>query len=171
MALREALKERASLNDFELHNSPIHELIQYSLERSESMRKRMEEAWTSGGALSAILSGVDEMTDRKGVIGWIVRRLYKGSLKKKPNAMRGAEIDERIIGDMEKCLRLSGAPTSDWFVYGHTHVPEGRKREGGFSIVNTGSWFEDADTIHNTYVVIDDEVVIRRLGEATPCWP
>lgn len=106
MALREALKERASLNDFELHSSPIHELIQYSFERSESMRKRMEEAWTSGGALSAILSGVDEMTDGKGVIGWIVRRLYKGSLKKKPNAMRGAEIDERIIGDMEKYLRL-----------------------------------------------------------------
>ena len=160
MALREPLKERASLNDFELHNSPIHELIQYSLERLESLRKRMEEAWTSGGALSAILSGVDEMTDGKGVIGWIVRRLYKGSLKKKPNAMRGAEIDERIIGDMEKYLRLSGAPTSDWFVYGHTHVPEGRKREGGFSIVNAGSWFKDPDTIHNTYVVIDDEVVI-----------
>lgn len=171
MTLKEALKEGASLNDFELHNSPIHELIQYSLERSESMRKRMEDAWTSGGALSAILSVVDEMTDGKKWTGWIVRYLYKRSLKKRPNAPRGSEIDKRVIGDMERYLRLSGTLTSHWFVYGHTHIPEGRKREESFSIVNTGSWFKDPDRTHNTYVVIDDEVVIRRLGDVAPFWP
>jgi len=171
MTLKEALMERASLNDFELYNSPIHELIQYSLERSESMRKRMEKAWDKGGVLAALLSVVDETTDRRGPLGWIVRCIYRWSLRKKINAPRGPKIDERIIGHMESYLTLSEASNPHWFVYGHTHVPEGRRREDSFSIVNTGSWFKDPDRIHNTYVVIDDEVVIRKLGDSAPCWP
>ena len=170
MTLKEALEEEISLNEFELHNSSIHELIQYSLEQSDSMREKMEYAWTKGGALSAILSVVDEMTDGKGWTGRMARLAYQLSLMWKSNAMRGSKIDDRIIGDMERYLKLSKASNYDWFVFGHTHIPEGRRREGSFSMVNTGSWFESQERIHNTYVVIDDKVVIRRLGDTTPCW-
>lgn len=173
MTLKEALEKRASLNDFELYNSPIHELIQYSLEQSDSMRKRMEFAWEQGGALSAILTVVDEMTDKKGLGGRIIHWGYWLSIiagEMKSNAMRGSGIDERIVKDMERYLKLSGADTSDWFVYGHTHLPEGKRRKDGFSIVNAGSWLESSDRTYNTYIVIDDEVVVRRLGDTNPCW-
>ena len=117
-----------------------------------------------------ILSVVDEMTDGKKWFGWLIRRLYKRSLKGKLNAPRGSRIDGRVLEDMERYLKLSRASAAHWFVCGHTHVPEGRKREDEFSVVNTGSWFRDSRRVHNTYVIIDDEVVIRRLGDSNPYW-
>jgi predicted phosphodiesterase len=169
MTLEEALQKGVSLNEFELHNSPIHELIQYSLERSESMRHRMENAWSKGGSLSAILSVVDEMTDAKGW-GIIIRFIYWWSLIRKKNKPRGSKITKRLLKDVRDYLELSEALRSHWFIFGHTHVPEGN-REGDFNIVNTGSWFRSKDLVYNTYVVIDEDVVIRKLGESDPIWP
>lgn len=173
MTVKEALEKNASLNDFELHNSPIHELIQYSLEQSDSMREKMEFAWEQGGALSAILTVVDEMTDKRGWGGKIVHLGYWLSIiagEMKPHAMRGSDIDDRIIKDMERYLKLSRVDACNWFVYGHTHLPGGKRREDSFSVVNTGSWLKSSDRTYNTYVIIDDEVVVRKLGDTNPYW-
>lgn len=163
----EAIKEGVSLNEFELQNSPIHELIQYSLEQSPVMQGKIEKAWKGGGSLAGILVVADEIMDGQGFWGWLIRRFTKEAQKGKKHSMRGAAIDDEMVVRARNYKQLC-KDTSDWFIFGHTHIPEGRI--GEFSLVNAGSWLDEGEGPPNTYVVIDDKVVIRRLGDTNPYW-
>jgi hypothetical protein len=59
------------------------------------------------------------------------------------------------------------------FVYGHTHAADAYKKERGVLAVNTGCWLKEdnpsiwnnPEEIPNTYVLLDDALVVRQLGK------
>ncbi|MEW6006573.1 MAG: hypothetical protein AB1595_00210 [bacterium] len=67
-------------------------------------------------------------------------------------------IDDKMIERIENYKRLS-KESCDCFVFGHTHIPEGRK-----GIVNAGSWLDEGKGAPNSYIVIDENVTIKKLG-------
>jgi hypothetical protein len=65
MSPAEALHEGKGLGDLLIVNSPIVELIYYHLERSEEMRKRLEDAWKKYGSQGAIAVVIKELLDAR----------------------------------------------------------------------------------------------------------
>ncbi|MDY6965584.1 MAG: UDP-2,3-diacylglucosamine diphosphatase [Halobacteriota archaeon] len=61
---------------------------------------------------------------------------------------------------------------TDFFIYGHTHRAGSYSEIGKVVAINSGSWVEGhwksrRKVQSNTYVVIDDEITIKSLGEKT----
>lgn len=60
----------------------------------------------------------------------------------------------------------------NFFIYGHTHRAGAYFEDGGVVAINSGSWVEVSKRVRrrvesNTYLVIDDRVTIKSLGEKT----
>ncbi|MEW6103632.1 MAG: metallophosphoesterase [bacterium] len=167
----EALKKCDSLNDFELENSPIHELIQYSLEQAPHMKEKIKEAWKGGGEQLAMFTVIDEMLDSFKKWQYFFSPLIRFFLiinLIKPKPIRGTKIDNKMIERIENYIKLS-EETCDCFVFGHTHIPEG-KIKNSLIIANAGSWLNEGDGASNSYIVIDDKVTIKKLGIKESIW-
>jgi len=104
---------------------------------------------------------VDEMMDGRGFWGWVIRRLAKNAQKTKKHSMRGASIDDKMIGRIKNYIELC-KETCNWFIFGHTHVPQAKT--GDISCANSGCWISEGGSAPNNYIVIDDKVTIKELG-------
>jgi len=174
MSPGEALHEGKGLNDFLVTNSPILELIYYHLERSEEMREKLNVAWRKYGSPGAILVVINELLDARvpKLARWLIHRMrtiWLGLTMKRIKKDRGTEIGE-IEKEIRDYLELcSWQPQNSLrFIYGHTHVPEGKKIDDNLTIVNSGSWLKE-DSRHNTYILIEgDTLTLRKLGEKEP---
>lgn len=162
----EAISKGISLNEFELLNSPIHELIQYSLEQSPIMQEKIEKAWKGGGALAAIMVIVDEMMNGEGVWGRLIRWFSKQAQKGKKHSMRQAAIDDEMIERIRNYITLSKEDCNG-FIFGHTHIPEEKVINGSFFLANSGSWLDEGKGAPNSYIVISDKSTIKFLEKKT----
>ncbi len=52
----------------------------------------------------------------------------------------------------------------DFFIFGHTHFA-GTAHLGTMELFNTGCWVHEQNSSHNTYLTIDDDIVVRALGK------
>jgi predicted phosphodiesterase len=174
MSPKEALNEGKGLNDFLIANSPILELMYYHLERSKEMRKELEYAWKKYGSPGAILVVINELLDARVPrlarrLTHKIRTLWLRFTIKTIKKDRGTGIDE-IQDEIRDYLKLCGWPLQNplRFIFGHTHVPDGKKINNKVTVVNCGSWLKE-DTRHNTYLLIKDNVLtLRKLGEKDP---
>jgi len=174
MSPAEALYEKKGLNDLLIANSPIVELLYYHLERSEEMKGKLYAAWKKYGSPGAIIVVVKELLDaRLPKPGkWIVHmmiRLWSWFTVKKIKRDRGTEIDE-IEDEIRDYLKVCGWQPQNplRFIFGHSHVPGGKKIDDNLTVVNCGSWLKE-DSRHNTYILIEgDTLALRRLGEKEP---
>jgi predicted phosphodiesterase len=174
MSPGEALHEGKGLGDLLIANSPIIELIYYHLERSEEMRKRLEDAWKKYGSQGAIAVVIKELLDARlpklgRMIVHIIIKLWLWYTKKRIKKDRGTEIDE-IENEIRDYLTLCGRDAHNplRFIFGHSHVPGGKKIGNNLTIVNCGSWLKE-DSRHNTYVLIEgNTLALRKLGEKDP---
>ena len=175
MSPGEALREKKGLHDLLIANSPILELIYYHLERSEEMRNKLEKAWKKYGASGAIAVVIKELLDARlpGPGKWMVHLIIKLWLqytKKRIKRDRGTEIDE-IENEIRDYLKLCGRDSENTvrFIFGHSHVPDGKKIDNNLTVVNAGSWLEEEGKEYNTYVLIEDsKLTVRKLGKKDP---
>jgi predicted phosphodiesterase len=73
--------------------------------------------------------------------------------------------------EIDQLLPQLGFPSPACFVYGHTHRPGmGKLPSTGTVVVNTGSWTrqQDAEVPTRTWVEVDGEVRLMRLGRSGP---
>lgn len=171
MSPLEAMNEGKGLKDLLVANSPILELIYYHLERDQEMREKLEIAWRKYGSTGALLVVLNEMLDARvpKFVKLLIRMIRTAWLRLtlvRIKKDRGTEIDdiEKEIRDyLELCGRHPETPLR--FVFGHSHVPGTKEIDENLTAFNSGSWLEE-DSRHNTYVLIEDNLVtLRRLGE------
>ena len=174
MSPGEALHEGKSLNDLLIANSPILEFIYYHLERSEEMREKLKVTWKKYGSPGAILVVIDELLDAgvPKLTRWFIHKtktIWAGFTIKRIKKDRGTEIDE-IENEIRDYLKVSGWDSQNplRFIFGHSHVPGGKKIDNNLTVVNCGSWLKE-DSRHNTYILIEgDTLTLRKLGEKEP---
>ena len=174
MSPREAINEGKGLKDLVIANSPILEFIYYHLERDQEMREKLEEAWGKYGSQGAIAVVIKELLDAKLPMPgrWtvhIIVKLWLWYTRKRIKRDRGTEIDD-IENEIRDYWELCDwqAPNPLRFIFGHSHVPGRKEIDANLTVVNSGSWLKE-DSKHNTYVLIEDNLVtLRRLGEKDP---
>jgi UDP-2,3-diacylglucosamine pyrophosphatase LpxH len=94
-------------------------------------------------------------------------RLLRFTSKSGTSPRRYTSIEENTRESRDLLLRLLPGYIPDVFVFGHTHrAGFARIRPGGREVLlaNCGCWIEEEEPC-STYLVIDDEVRLRRLGE------
>ena len=85
---------------------------------------------------------------------------------KKDRGTEIGEIEKDIRDYMSVCGWQSQNPLR--FIFGHSHVPGGKKIDDNLTVVNCGSWLKE-DSNHNTYVLIEDNVLtLKKLGQEDP---
>jgi predicted phosphodiesterase len=174
MSPREAINEGKGLKDLVIANSPILEFIYYHLERDQEMREKLEEAWRKYGSPGALLVVLNEVLDARvpkfmKLLIHVIRTAWLRLTLLRIKKDRGTEIDD-IENEIRDYLELCDwqAPNPLRFIFGHSHVPGRKEIDGNLTVVNSGSWLKE-DSKHNTYVLIEDNVVtLRKLGEKDP---
>jgi UDP-2,3-diacylglucosamine pyrophosphatase LpxH len=94
-------------------------------------------------------------------------RLLRFTSKSGTSPRRYTSIEDNTREAQELLRRLLPGYIPDVFVFGHTHRPGfSRIDVGGCDVLlaNCGCWIEE-DEPCSTYIVIDDEVRLHRLGE------
>lgn len=97
----------------------------------------------------------------------MLARLLRFQSRSGTSPRRYTSVEDNTGEARELLLRLLPGHIPDVFVFGHTHRPGfSRINAGGCKVLmaNCGCWIE-SEEMCSTYVVIDEEVRLRRLGD------
>jgi predicted phosphodiesterase len=111
---------------------------------------------------------VDEGLRFYSIINFFGRLFRSDDLLESP--LRDSLIKENYE-EIGQLLPQLGFPEPACYIYGHTHRPGmGRMPEADTIVANTGSWtmLEDAEVPSRTWIEVDGEVKLMRLGHSGP---